>query len=113
MGIKQREGQLGYGTSNSGSNYIPRLVEYLKGKICVKVAAAKCHTVVLGADGEIFTWGHRLVTPKRVIVARNLRKCGTMPLKFHRMERLHISAIAAGMVHSMAVTDDGALFYWV
>ncbi|KAK4770127.1 hypothetical protein SAY87_030659 [Trapa incisa] len=108
-----REGQLGYGTSNSGSNYIPRLVEYLKGKICVKVAAAKCHTVVLGADGEIFTWGHKLVTPKRVIVARNLRKCGTMPLKFHCMERLHISAIAAGMVHSMAVTDDGALFYWV
>lgn len=22
-------------------------------------------------------------------------------------------AIAAGMVHSMALTDDGALFYWI
>lgn len=48
-----REGQLGYGTSNSGSNYTPRLVEYLKGKIFVKVAAAKYHTVVLGAEGEV------------------------------------------------------------
>ncbi|KAK4769686.1 hypothetical protein SAY87_030218 [Trapa incisa] len=108
-----REGQLGYGTSNSGSNYIPRLVEYLKGKIFVKVATAKYHTVVLGAEGEVYTWGHRLVTPKRVVVARNLRKSGTAPLKFHRMERLHVSAIAAGLSHSMALTNDGALFYWV
>lgn len=48
-----REGQLGYGTSNSASNYSPRVVEYLKGKVFVGVAAAKCHTIVLGADGEV------------------------------------------------------------
>lgn len=48
-----REGQLGYGTSNSASNYTPRLVEYLKGKVFAGVAAAKYHTVVLGADGEV------------------------------------------------------------
>lgn len=48
-----REGQLGYGTSNSGSNYTPRLVEYLKSKVFVKVAAAKYHTIVLGPDGEV------------------------------------------------------------
>ena len=28
------------------------------------------------------------------------------------MERLHAVAIAAGMVHSLALMDDGALFYW-
>ncbi|XP_044477762.1 uncharacterized protein LOC123205021 isoform X2 [Mangifera indica] len=107
-----REGQLGYGTSNSASNYTPRLVEYLKGKVLVGVAAAKCHTLVLGVDGEVYTWGHRLVTPKRVLISRNLRKSGSTPLKFHRWERLHVVAIAAGMVHSVALTDDGALFYW-
>lgn len=48
-----REGQLGYGTSNSASNYTPRIVEYLKGKVFIGVAAAKCHTIVLGADGEV------------------------------------------------------------
>lgn len=48
-----KEGQLGYGTSNSGSNYTPRLVEYLKGKVFTGVAAAKYHTIVLGADGEV------------------------------------------------------------
>lgn len=48
-----KEGQLGYGTSNSASNYTPRLVEYLKGKVFVAVAAAKYHTIALGADGEV------------------------------------------------------------
>lgn len=62
---------------------------------------------------QVFTWGHRLVTPKRVVVARILKKSGSAPLKFHRSERLHVVSIAAGMTHSMALTHDGALFYWV
>ncbi|XP_004493187.1 uncharacterized protein [Cicer arietinum] len=108
-----REGQLGYGTSNSASNYTPHVVESLKGKTLTKVSAAKYHTIVLGSDGEVFTWGHRLVTPKRVVITRNLKKSGSIPLKFHRKERLHVVSIAAGMAHSMALTEDGALFYWV
>lgn len=108
-----KEGQLGYGTSNSASNSTPRLVEYLKGKVLKGVSAAKNHTIVLGSDGEVFTWGHRLVTPRRVIIARSLKKCGNAPLKFHRTERLHVVSVAAGSVHSAVLTDDGALFYWV
>ncbi|CAI9097502.1 OLC1v1033941C1 [Oldenlandia corymbosa var. corymbosa] len=108
-----KEGQLGYGTSNSASNYSPRLVESLKGKVLISVAAAKYHTIVLGTDGEVFTWGHRLVTPRRVVIARNIKKGGSSPLKFHRMERLHVASIAAGVTHSVALTDDGALFFWV
>lgn len=108
-----REGQLGYGTSNSASNYTPRVVEYLKGKVFTGVATAKYHTIVLGADGEVYTWGHRLVTPRRVVIARNLKKSGGTTLKFHRKERLHVVSVAAGMIHSMALTEDGSLFYWV
>ncbi|XP_010266642.1 PREDICTED: uncharacterized protein LOC104604114 isoform X2 [Nelumbo nucifera] len=108
-----KDGQLGYGTSNSASNYTPRVVEYLKGKVFSGVSAAKYHTIVLGSDGEVFTWGHRLVTPRRVVIARNTKKSGSALLKFHRMERLHVIAVAAGMTHSMALTDDGALFYWI
>lgn len=48
-----KEGQLGYGTSNSASNYSPRVVEYLKGKHFIAVSAAKYHTIVLGSDGEV------------------------------------------------------------
>lgn len=65
------------------------------------------------ACSQVFTWGHRLVTPRRVVIARNIRKLGNTPLKFHQKERLHVVDIAAGVTHSMALTDDGALFYWV
>lgn len=108
-----KEGQLGYGTSNSGLNYAPRLVEYLKGKVFIRATAAKYHTIALGVDGEVYTWGHRLVTPRRVVILRNLRKNGNSLMKFHRTERLHVVNVVAGMVHSMALTDDGALFYWI
>jgi alpha-tubulin suppressor-like RCC1 family protein len=52
------EGQLGYGTSNSVSNYIPRVVECLKGRKLVAVSAAKYHTIVLGAEGEVRALSH-------------------------------------------------------
>lgn len=61
---------------------------------------------------QVFTWGHRLVTPRRVVIARNIRKVGNAMLKFHRKERLNVVAVAAGTTHSIALTDDGALFYW-
>ncbi|KAG0448025.1 hypothetical protein HPP92_028052 [Vanilla planifolia] len=107
-----KDGQLGYGTSNSASNYTPRLVEYLKGKSFRGVSASKYHTIALSSDGEVFTWGHRLVNPRRVTVCRSLKKINPALLKFHRKERLHIISIAAGMTHSSALADDGALFYW-
>ena len=64
-------------------------------------------------EWQVFTWGHRLVTPRRVVIARNIKKSGSTLLKFHRKERLLVNSIAAGMIHSVALTDDGALFYWV
>jgi len=56
-----KEGQLGYGTSNSASNYTPRMVEYLKGKGFRGVSAAKYHTIVLGADSEVHMSKYSLV----------------------------------------------------
>ncbi|KAG7575888.1 Ankyrin repeat [Arabidopsis thaliana x Arabidopsis arenosa] len=108
-----KEGQLGYGTSNSASNYSPRLVDYLKGKLFTAIASSKYHTLVLRNDGEVYTWGHRLVTPRRIIISRNLKKAGNTLLNFHRRRPLRLTAIAAGMVHSLALAEDGALFYWV
>ncbi|GBG63269.1 hypothetical protein CBR_g37355 [Chara braunii] len=52
-----RQGQLGYGTSNSASNCVPRCVEFHasgKGKqiVAVAAAAAKYHTVILSVEGD-------------------------------------------------------------
>lgn len=59
-------GQLGYGTPESSSNPLPRQVEALKGRRVAAAAAAKHHTLLLMADGDVLTFGHRLVTPRRV-----------------------------------------------
>ena len=44
----------------------------MQGKGITAVAAAKRHTVVLTADGDVYTWGHKVVTPKRVQLAGRL-----------------------------------------
>lgn len=43
-------GQLGYGTSDSGSNPAPRMVEALSGRSMAAVAAAKHHTGGCGSE---------------------------------------------------------------
>ncbi|EFJ52323.1 hypothetical protein VOLCADRAFT_102981 [Volvox carteri f. nagariensis] len=63
------DGQLGYGTNNSANNPTPRVVEAMKGKVLVGLSLSKRHTVVVSAEGDVFTWGHRVVTPRRVQLA--------------------------------------------
>lgn len=41
----------------------------MKGKRVVAAGAAKRHTLVLTAGGEVYTWGHRGVSPRRVQLA--------------------------------------------
>ncbi|CAI7862495.1 unnamed protein product [Closterium sp. NIES-53] len=112
-------GQLGYGTSNSTSSCTPRIVDHLKGRAIAAVAAAKRHTVVLTADGEAYTWGHRLVTPRRVKVERDVRKAGGSAaaggggvIRFHQQSRVQLTAVAAGAMHSTVLSQDGLVFYW-
>ncbi|XP_024524554.1 uncharacterized protein LOC9633257 [Selaginella moellendorffii] len=107
-----KDGQLGYGTSNSASNCVPRVVDYLKGRKALTISAAKRHTVVI-VETEVFTWGHKMVSPRRVVLVRNTKKAGQHPLKFHLSERLHIVAVAAGVVHSTAIAADGLIFSWL
>ncbi|CAI5462978.1 unnamed protein product [Closterium sp. Yama58-4] len=113
-------GQLGYGTINSTSSCTPRIVDHLKGRAIAAVAAAKRHTVVLTADGEAYTWGHRLVTPRRVKVERDVRKGGASAaaggagvIRFHQQARLQLTAVAAGAMHTTVLSHDGLVFYWL
>lgn len=57
-----------------------------QGKAVVAAAAGKRHTVVLTAEGEVFTWGHRGVSPRRVELkgARDAWAASSQQLWFHR-----------------------------
>lgn len=59
-------GQLGYGTSRGAFNSLPRIVESIKGRRITAVSASKRHTVVLTRDGDVLTWGHKVVPPSKV-----------------------------------------------
>lgn len=61
---------------------------------------------------QLYTWGYKMVNPRRVAVARNTKKAGPLPLKFHISERLHMVAISAGTTHSTALSEDGLVYYW-
>ncbi len=110
--------QLGYGTSDSASNAAPRLVEAMRGKAVVAASAAKRHTLVLTGSGEVYTWGHRGVSPRRVQLAgaRDALSSDGTHLAFHRghadVARPVAAAICAGAAHSSALTSAGVALSW-
>eukprot|EP00887_Chlorella_sp_A99_P006446 scaffold3.g6446.t1 len=111
-------GQLGYGSVDSTSNAAPRLVEAMKGRRVVAAAAAKRHTLVLTAEGEVYTWGHRGVSPRRVLLAgaRDSATLAGEPLRFHRghadVVRPLAADVCAGAAHSAALTTAGVVLCW-
>ena len=60
------QGQLGYGTSGKACNAIPRVVESVKDRHIVGVSLSKRHSVVLTREGEVYTWGHKVLPPAKV-----------------------------------------------
>ena len=86
---------------------------WVQGKELVSLAAAKRHTVVLTADGDVYTWGHRVVTPRRVGLAgaRDVSRASPTapPLAFHKgqtdVSRPRAVRIAAGAAHTSCLTQ--------
>lgn len=90
----------------------------MKGRPVVAAAAAKRHTLVLTAAGEVYAWGHRGVSPRRVQLAgaRDAGAMGSAPISFHRghadVARPVAAAICAGAAHSSALTASGVVLTW-
>ena len=111
-------GQLGYGSFDSNASPNPRTVEALKGKRIVECAASKRHTLVLTDDGDVMTWGHKGVSPRKVLLngvihAHSLD--GSM-LRFQKgykdVSKPQITQICAGAAHSSALTATGIVLTW-
>lgn len=62
----------------------------VQGKRLIAVAAAKRHMVVMSSEGDIYTWGHRVVTPRRVQLAGKQCTEAEVPIPqyapIHRLE---------------------------
>lgn len=111
-------GQLGYGSFDSKSSPNPRAVDALKGRHIVECAAAKRHTVVLTEDGDVLTWGHKGVSPRKVLLNGTIQAHaldGTM-LRFQKgykdVSKPEIIQICAGAAHSSVLTATGIVLTW-
>ncbi len=75
------------------------------------VAAAKRHTVALTTEGDLWTWGHCKVSPRRVqlVGARDVAREDGSEVLFHKGQTLVArpvaAAIAAGAAHSSCLTQ--------
>ncbi|MDR1151122.1 MAG: hypothetical protein LBK72_01365, partial [Bifidobacteriaceae bacterium] len=99
-----RDGNLGFGTNADES--IPRQVP----GISVAAAAAgsmNSHTVAVGTDGRIYTWGanigNQLGTISEALFAAEPQRIEGLP---------PIVSISAGGYTSMAITSEGDLYAW-
>ena len=111
-------GQLGYGAFDSNSFPMPRVVDAMKGKFVVACAAAKRHTVVLTNDGDVLTWGHRGVSPRKVNLT-SVRKSSFLdgtPLRFQKgykdVLKPQVERICAGAAHTSVLTTAGVVLTW-
>jgi len=117
-------GVLGHGNENALSFNSPKLVETLAkadAKI-VDFAAGEYHSVALGQDGSVWTWGYG--GKKGFFNWMFTQEIGALGhgdvaphfhpkrVAFFEKQGLKAKQIAAGNYHSVALCDDGNLYAW-
>ncbi len=81
-----------------------------QGKYLTSVSLAKRHSVVLTSDGEPYTWGHQLVTPRRVQLANTRDVSRAVPaggddqIRFHKGHTEVVRPVAVSVTHPHAHT---------
>lgn len=119
------EGQLGLGPRDAHETY-PCPVRALEGVKIEKITAGANHTLAVDSTGRVFSWGadpcgclgHGQASGRNY-ASKDLfnwfaagRGGEVYPRVISRLETLKITDVAAGHVHSLALSSDGALFSW-
>ena len=109
-----RGGRLG--TGDERTHLLPILIEgpFMKRKVS-KVSTAKHHTLAITSTGQLFSWGGEKFGKLGHHSEKTLDedKICTYP-KFVEgdLKKKVVVAIAAGLSHSVAVTEEGHLYTW-
>jgi len=115
-------GVLGHGDEDSINYTKPKLVKTLKNKgVRVKdVALGEYHTMVLGEDGSVWTWGYGgkkgffnwMYTQEVGALGHGSLDPNFTPKKVEALSDHNVQMIAAGNYHCVAVTDNQQMFNW-
>ena len=113
-------GRLGIGSEVD--SWAPQQVADLAGKRMVQVACGSVHTLALTVRGELFVWGG---ARSGKLGLGGVGFCDTFVQKTHSgqpfvprpkfvsaLAAMHVTHVAAGRAHSLAITEQGALYTW-
>eukprot|EP00439_Symbiodinium_sp_Y106_P083791 s477_g24.t1 len=99
-----QHGQLGTGGTVEQHAFVHVAVD---GKKIMAVAAGGVHTAAITESGELWTWGNNWCGQVGVVLPMELH----VPVKVS-VNGQKIVAVAAGEVHTAAITDSGELWTW-
>jgi alpha-tubulin suppressor-like RCC1 family protein len=113
-------GRLGIGSEVDA--WAPQQVADLAGKRVVQVACGTVHTLALTIRGELFVWGGARsgklglggvgFCDTFVQKTRSGQPFVPRPKSVSALAAMHVTHVAAGRAHSLAVTEQGALYTW-
>jgi len=99
-------GRLGHGDEQD--QLLPKKVEALAGQRVVAVSAGLVHSLALTGDGFLWSWGKG----EEGRLGHGDVQEQLLPKKVEAFVDRRVIAVSAEAMHSLAVTDDGAVFTW-
>mmetsp|Transcript_27994 Transcript_27994/g.61263 ORF Transcript_27994/g.61263 Transcript_27994/m.61263 type:complete len:471 (-) Transcript_27994:159-1571(-) len=109
-GWNQR-GSLGLG--HKLTERVPRKVDHLGHVKVVQAAVGGWHCLALGSQGEVYAWGGNEYTQcavEQTALDKEERRDVCLPIPILPM--LKVQQVAAGGMHSLALTQDGEVWTW-
>lgn len=107
------DGQVGDGTTTSPRTTPAPVTGLGTGSGVVAIAAGGTHSLALRSDGTVVAWGNNQQGQLGINAATPTRAPTPMPVKDSTGAPLsNVVAIAAGSMHSVALTSSGTVYVW-
>ncbi|GLE06225.1 hypothetical protein PINS_up015467 [Pythium insidiosum] len=103
----KENGVSGHGDTD-GHQYLPRVVEELRGQHVKQISACGFHTAALTESGEVFTFGEG----KFGRLGHNSERNQLVARKVETLVGKRVKQIACGGFHTAAVTETGEVYTW-
>lgn len=100
-------GQLGHGNSIKRV-LTPKCIEGLSDVKFIDISASEHHTLALTSDGKVYSWGLNRFNQLGYSTDDSTYQSTPKVVPIQNI----ITSISAGTAHSLAVSSDGALYYW-
>ncbi|XP_051503790.1 probable E3 ubiquitin-protein ligase HERC4 isoform X3 [Myxocyprinus asiaticus] len=98
-------GQLGHEKARKK----PEQVVALDAQIIVAVSCGEAHTLALNDKGQVFAWG---LGSDGQLGLTNIEECVRVPRTVKCLTEVHITQVACGYWHSLALARGGQIFSW-